>query len=98
MERAELEFVALEVLAGDVVVGPRARRWLADHDEDALIEVLWRVGFLEAEVTRRPHGDAGSAFVPYHRCANLNIRNVRRFRIHPMFRAYLATRSGDDGA
>ena len=39
VERADLEFVALEVLAGDLVVGPRARRWLAEHDEDALIEV-----------------------------------------------------------
>ena len=97
MERAELEFVALEVLAGEVVVGPRARRWLADHDEDALIEVLWRVGFLEAEVTRRPSGDVGSAYVPHHQCTNVNIRNVRRFRIHPMFRAYLGIRSGDDG-
>jgi hypothetical protein len=97
MERAELEFVALEVLAGELVVGPRARHWLAEHDEDALIEVLWRVGFLEAEVTRRPFSDVGRAYVPYHQCTNLNIRNVCRFRIHPMFRAYLGTRSGDDG-
>ena len=55
------------------------------------------MGFLEAEVTRRPCGDVGSAYVPYHQCTNVNIRNVRRFRIHPMFRAYLGTRSGDDG-
>jgi hypothetical protein len=97
MDRAELEFTVLEVIAGEVMVGPRARRWLADHDEDALIEVLWRVGFLEAEVTRRPHGGTGSAYVAYHQVANLNIRNVHRFRIHPMFRAYLGIGSADDG-
>jgi hypothetical protein len=96
LERADLEYVALEVISGEVVVGPRARRWLADHDEDALIEVLWRVGFLEAEMTRRGHGDDGIAYAAHHQVANLNIRNVRRFRIHPMFRAYLVTRSVDD--
>ena len=96
MDRADLEYAALEIVSGDVVVGQRARRWLADHDEDALIEVLWRVGFLEAEVTARPLDTVDGSFVAHHRANTLNVRNVRRFRIHPMFRAYLGTRTPDD--
>ena len=97
LERADVEYTALEVLSGEVVVTPRARRWLDHHDEDALIEVLWRVGLLEAEVTTHHGGETASAFFGYHRAGNLNIRNVRRFRIHPMFRAYLGTRRADGG-
>jgi hypothetical protein len=96
IERADLEYVALEVISGEVVVGERARTWLAHHDEDALIEALWRIGFLEAEVAGHRLGGTQSSYVPHHRAANLTIRNVRRFRIHPMFRSYLGIRALDE--
>jgi len=96
IERADLEYVALEVTSGEVVVGERARAWLAHHDEDALIEALWRIGFLEADVTGHRLGGAPSSYVAYHRAANLTVRNVRRFRIHPMFRSYLGIRALDE--
>src|SRR3954454_3114281 len=73
MERADLEYIALEVISGEVVVGQRARTWLADHDEDALIEALWRIGFLEAEVAGHRFGGSGSGYVAHHRAANLTV-------------------------
>jgi hypothetical protein len=49
-ERYRLEYLMLEIISGELTVGSRARTWLADFDEDALINVLWRIGFLVAEV------------------------------------------------
>jgi hypothetical protein len=53
--------------------------------------------FLTAEVpasTERPNGQ--SPFVGHHQVPQLDVRNVRRFAIHPMFRACLGTREGDE--
>ena len=78
-------------------MGARARSWLVDFDEDALIDVLWRIGFLTAEVaasTERRNG--ATPFVGHHQVPQLDVRNVRRFAVHPMFRAYLGTRDADD--
>lgn len=90
-ERDELEWLAIEILTGEVSVRAGARVWLAGYDEDALIEVLWRVGFLRARVMRSTR--AGT-FVSYHQSPALDLRNVTRFQVHPMFRAYLGLKDG----
>ena len=94
LDRDELEFLALEIISGEVVVSPRARAWLASYDENALIEILWQVGFLTAQVIGGLRGGprGGSSCLGHHQAANLTLRNVQRFGIHPMFRAYLGTR------
>jgi hypothetical protein len=94
LDREELEFLVLEIISGEVAVSPRARAWLGDYDEETLIETLWRVGFLKAQVVGGYRGAnrGGSSYLGHHQTANLNIRNVRRFHIHAMFRAYLGTR------
>jgi energy-coupling factor transporter ATP-binding protein EcfA2 len=95
LERGELEYLALEMISGDIVVSPRARAWLDDYDEETVIETLWRVGFLKAEVTNGLRGGPRhrGGYVAHHQASNLNVRNVQRFVIHPMFRAYLGTRA-----
>ncbi len=94
LDREDLEYLALEVISGEIVVNPRARAWLEDYDEDTLIETLWRTGFLRAQVIGGLRGGprGGSSYVGHHQVPNLNMRNVQRFQIHPMFRAYLGTR------
>ena len=97
LERHRLEYLTLEIISGEVTVGARARSWLVDFDEDALIDVLWRIGFLTAEVAASTERRNGAApFVGHHQVPQLDVRNVRRFAVHPMFRAYLGTRDADD--
>jgi hypothetical protein len=96
-ERHRLEYLMLEIISGELTVGSRARTWLADFDEDALINVLWRIGFLVAEVaTGTERCESSNPFVGHHQVPQLDVRNVRRFAIHPMFRAYLGTRKADE--
>ncbi|GAA1313488.1 P-loop ATPase, Sll1717 family [Pseudonocardia xinjiangensis] len=95
-ERRSLEYLCLEIITGEVTVGARARRWLADYDEDTLIDVLWKIGFLTAEVAAGTAcTDGPLTFVGHHQAPQLDVRNVRRFAIHPMFRACLGTREVD---
>lgn len=96
-QRDRLEYLMLEIIAGEVTVGSRARAWLTNFDEDALIEVLWRIGFLTAEVAASAERrDGATPFVGHHQVPQLDVCNLRRFAIHPMFRAYLASRETDE--
>jgi len=86
----ELEWVCLEI-ATETALTSEASVWVADQDPDLMIEVLWRVGFLQAETVgggsrQRP---GARLFLGHHQVRRLNLRNVRRFRVHPMFWAYL---------
>jgi hypothetical protein len=91
LDREDLEWLVMEILAGEVSVRPAARAWMDGYDEMALIEVLWRVGFLRAQTVGavRAGRRSGSSYVAYHESPALDLRNVRRFQIHPMFRAHL---------
>jgi hypothetical protein len=97
-ERSQLEYLMLQIISGELTVGARARAWLADFDEDTLIDVLWKIGFLTAELAMRTEHRGGTAtpFVGHHQVPQIDVRNVRRFAIHPMFRAYLGTRETDE--
>jgi hypothetical protein len=60
-----------------------------------VIEVLWQVGFLQAETVYGSchHQPTTTLFLGHHQVSRLNLRNVQRFRVHPMFWAYLGLRS-----
>ena len=91
VERDELEFLALEILEGEYKVDRAAREWLDGQDHEFLIDVLWRVGFLKAYAVGgiKAYRRSGSSFVGVYQVEHLNLNTIRRFQIHPMFRAYL---------
>ncbi|GAA2861426.1 hypothetical protein GCM10010472_18430 [Pseudonocardia halophobica] len=95
-DREALEWLMLEIISGEVSVRPAARAWLSGYDENSLIEVLWRVGFLQAQMVGgiRAGRRSGSSYVAFHESPALDLRNVRRFQVHPMFRAYLGMKEG----
>jgi len=90
MERTDLEEVCLGIITGEHPTDPAAR-WLENQDHELLIEILWRVGFLRAyavgglKALRR----SGSSYVGPHQVSNINVRNIQRFHVHPMFRSFL---------
>lgn len=64
--------------------------WARDQDPDLVMEVLWQVGFLQAETVKgNSHPPGTTSFLGHHQVSHLNLRAVRRFRVHPMFWAYL---------
>jgi hypothetical protein len=85
----ELELACLE-MATETAFAHDEIAWVRDQEPELLIEVLWQVGFLEAETTGS-NGGHGSAptFMGHHRLSRINLRTGRRFRVHPMFWAYL---------
>jgi len=93
LERSDLELACLGICAGDFHVSNEAR-WVLDQDPEYLIQVLWKSGFLRAQSLGGGlvAGRSGAAFVGQYQTEYLDVRNVGRFQIHPMFRSYLGTK------
>lgn len=93
LDREELETHCLELSVGDRRVGGSAE-WIRDQDPESIVEVLWRIGFLRAQAVGgvKARRRSGSSYLGPHQVANLNLQNLNRFQVHPMFRAYLGTR------
>jgi hypothetical protein len=89
LRRSELELACLELSVGDRRVG-RSAIWVEGADPEAIIEVLWRVGFLLAE--RGSDEGGASDLAGIHEARTLNLSNVHRFAIHDMFANYLDCR------
>ncbi|MGE0453496.1 MAG: hypothetical protein AB7O37_00020 [Vicinamibacteria bacterium] len=90
-EREELEVQCLGILMGDYRVDPAAKDWCSTMEPDDLIEVLWRIGFLQAQAVggMKARRRSGSEYLGSHQVSSLNLRNAPRFHVHPMFRAFL---------
>jgi hypothetical protein len=56
-----------------------------------MIDVLWRVGFLRAQLpsNARVGSSAELEFVATYQIPSLNLDNAKSFQIHPMFCEYL---------
>jgi hypothetical protein len=98
MDYDQLSFLCLEMLTGGVPT-KGTQVWLPDQDPDSLIETLWQVGFLQAEAvgSTTTKGKPDSYYLGPYQIGNLNLRTLRRFKIHPMFWSYLGIR-GDNGS
>lgn len=82
--------------------------WVIDRDPEKLIDILWEVGFLRAQAVGglKARRRSGSSYVGTYQVANLNLRTLSRFQVHPMFRSYLGSKepkgsrvaAGGDGA
>lgn len=93
LDRSELEHICLQIATGEVKVGSAAA-WADGSDPENLIDILWRTGFLRAQAVGgiKARRRSGSSYLGPHQVSNLNLGNITRFHIHPMFRAYLGTK------
>ena len=98
-KREELEMLCLGITTGEYKLAEDAK-WVHNQEPDLLIEVLWRIGFLRAQAVGgiKALRRSGSSYVGPHQLANLNLRNVPRFQVHPMFRAYLGMKEARDAS
>jgi hypothetical protein len=92
--RDELELLCLELITREPSA-PGTDGWLSACEPEALIEILWNVGFLGAEachnLTARPI--RADFFLGPHQVSQATATAARRFRIHPMFWSYLGSQA-----
>ena len=88
--RDELEYLCLEFSCGDIPTDGDVD-WLEGQDPVYLISVLWQVGFLRAQAVGglKARRRSGSSYLGSHQISHLNLQNLTRFHVHPMFRVYL---------
>jgi hypothetical protein len=98
-DRSTLELLCLGMIVGDTVKGPEAVKWLEYLDPEALIEVLWQVGFLRARAVGgiKAQRRSGSSYLGPHQVSNLSLGNISQFQVHPMFRSYLGMKEPKGG-
>jgi energy-coupling factor transporter ATP-binding protein EcfA2 len=89
--REFLEYHILCIVLGESPISKIALKWCEDIDPEALIHILWTVGFLRAQAVGgiKAKRRSGSTYLGPHQISSLNLRNIQRFHVHPMFRAYL---------
>lgn len=92
MEREDLELLCLGMTTAEIVTDEHARRWIDNQDPELVIDALWKVGFIKGYAVGglKARRRSGSAYIGQHQIAHLNLRNIARFQVHPMFRAYLS--------
>jgi hypothetical protein len=90
MDRNSLEELCFDMATGEAKLG-QAASWVTECDPDRLIEILWRIGFLRAQAVGgiKARRRSGSSYLGPHQISNLNLGNMTRFHVHPLFRAYL---------
>ena len=89
-DRDQLEYHCLSITSGDLTVADDAK-WVFGTDYDYLVDVLWRVGFFRAQAVGglKARARSGSKYLGSHQIDSLNLRNIPRFHVHPMFRTFL---------
>ena len=90
-DRSGLEEHCLRIILGDFTIAKQARPWCEDIEAENLIEIFWTIGFLRAQAVGglKARRRSGSSYLGSHQISSLNLRNIQRFHVHPMFRAYL---------
>lgn len=90
-DRNDLEYMCLEMITGEMVTDAEAAQWLDACEPEAVIEILWQVGFLRAQAVGgiKAQRRSGSSYLGPHQVRNLNLSNIMRFQVHPMFRSGL---------
>ncbi len=98
-DREKLETHCLELAVGEIAVDKHATVWVVDANPEALIDILWTVGFIRAHAVGGVKGRrrSGSEYLGSHQVANLNLQALARFQVHPMFRAHLAMKEPKGG-
>ena len=89
-DRITLELHCLEISMKEVPVDTRAS-WCFNIEVDQLIDVLWEIGFLQAEVIGNESltSQWRSKYLGSHQIKRLNLQRIKNFRIHPLFYTFL---------
>lgn len=89
-ERDDLEYHLLQLVTGELKLPPESK-WVRDQEAEYLISVLWQVGFLRAQAIGglKAKRRSGSTYLGPHQISNLNLQNINKFHVHPMFRSFL---------
>lgn len=89
-ERDELEDLCLRIILREITTSEETKKWLDDQEPDFLLNMLWHVGFLRAQTPGdgKSNKNENDFYGPYQ-IASLNLRNINKFDVHPMFRTYL---------
>ncbi len=97
LSRETLELICLGITTGEYGID-KAAKWVTDQDPEYLIEVLWRLGFLRAQAVGgiKAQRRSGSSYLGPHQVFNLNLQNISRFQVHPMFRSFLGMKEAKD--
>ncbi|HAL56345.1 MAG TPA: hypothetical protein DDX89_05225 [Candidatus Omnitrophica bacterium] len=90
--REDLEEHVLKISTGESPIDEAAETWCKEADPEFMIDTLWKVGFLRAQAVGglRARRRSGSSYLGPHQVSSLNLRNITRFHVHPMFRSFLA--------
>ena len=91
LPRDFLEEHVLSILIGELPIDSNARTWCEDIDPEKLINIFWTIGFIRAQAVGgvKARRRSGSSYLGSHQISSLNLRNIQRFHVHPMFRSYL---------
>ena len=89
--RDELEEHLLKIICRDLPVAKEAIEWCEKLEPEKLIEIFWTIGFIRAQAVGglKARRRSGSSYLGSHQISSLNLRNIQRFHVHPMFRSYL---------
>jgi len=95
--REELELLCLGIVTGEYGVSPEAN-WALNQEPEYLIDLLWRIGFLRAQAVGgiKALRRSGSQYLGPYQVANLNLKTISRFQVHPIFRSYLGLKEARD--
>jgi hypothetical protein len=90
-ERSVLENHIISIVVGEVPLSKDATSWVNSLDPEALIDVLWAIGFIRAQAVggAKARRRSGSEYLGSYQVSSLNLRNIKRFHVHPMFRSFL---------
>lgn len=91
IDRENLELHIIKVTLGEIPTSKEAFAWCQNLDTDTFINILWNIGFIRAQAVGgvKARRRSGSSYLGSHQITSLNLRNIQRFHIHPMFRSYL---------
>ncbi len=91
--RSEAEAIALEISLKDPRVADETT-WAHMQEPEFILDVLWRVGFLRAQVVGgiKARRRSGSQYVGPHQINSINPKGITRYQVHPMFRVFLSMR------
>ena len=89
-DRDTLELRCIEISIKEIPVDPISI-WCFDSTPEQLINILWQIGFLQAEIASEsnPLTQWRSKYLGSHQIKLINLMRIHSFQIHPLFYTFL---------
>ena len=93
-----LEDHIIKFIIGEIKIDKNAFYWCEHMNPDKIVSILWSIGFIRAQAVGGLKGRrrSGSSYLGSHQISSLNLSNIHRFHIHPMFRSYLGLKESKE--